>query len=267
MSSHVRRTWHKHHVGQFLVTIEVDPVAEGHVAQRHRDLTAVMSRLLDIFEKHRVRATWAVSDPAFSAATSLVLRAGVEHELAILGDANWLGASAGRTRFARQLERRVSQARSRGIAIHSLVPRVEPVGRHIDLVVKQGIRAVAGVEISPSSRRSQITPTSLHYGVWELPVTLRLPQPSAWRFITGWRLRRQIRRAAREASLLHLVIDVPAVAQEGPRCEAMIARLIVHIAELGDPGLLQVETLGTAAARLSHVPPLSPQHSILRRAA
>ena len=216
MSTH-HRTWQTHHVANVLVTVELDPIADTHCMVRHRGLADLTKRLVEGFDALRLPVTWAVNDPTYSAATSLVIRSAVPHELAILGDPNWLGPTAGRTRFARELARRVSQGRAAGINIRSLVPRVESIKRHIDLVIKQQITAVAGVELPPQVAYPWPTPHALHYGVWEIPVTDRLPRRSLWFLEGGWSALRKIGRAARDAATGARVIDVPALEQEGHR--------------------------------------------------
>ena len=114
-----------------------------------------------------------------------------------MGDRYWIGKTAGRTRFARELARRVSQARTAGIEAVTLVPRVAPVAEHIDLVVKHGIRAVVETTDDADARRETTTgPRALHYGVWEFSTTERLPLRSSWLPGGGWKLFRKIRRAA-----------------------------------------------------------------------
>ncbi len=267
MSGTNQRTWQQYHVGHFLVTVQLDPVADRRRLENHRELANVSRRLIALMDSHRLPATWAVSDPAHSAATSLILRSAVAHELAILGDANWLGATAGRTRFARELSRRVSQARHAGLQVTSLVPRVTTIERHIDLVVKQQITAISGVATEATSGGQFAGPRALHYGVWELPATSQLPARATWLSSGGWSTWRRVRRAARDAATYHLLIDAPAVAEQGRRAEKTITWLMRRVAELRDRGLIHVETLRAAAARLAGVPAPSPQQSILRRAA
>ncbi len=266
MSTH-HRTWQTHHVANVLVTVELDPIADSHSMERHRGLAEVTKRLVECFDTHRLPVTWAVNDPAHSAATSLVIRSAVPHELAILGDPNWLGPTAGRTRFARELARRVSQGRAAGINIRSLVPRVESVKRHIDLVIKQQITAIVGVDPPPQVACPWPTPRALHYGVWEIPVTDRLPRRAMWFFEGGWSVLRKIGQAARDTATFHLSIDAPTLEHEGRRAQRSVLWLAGRIAKLRDRGLIHVETLGTAAARLADMPAATPQRSILHRAA
>jgi hypothetical protein len=185
--------------------------------------------------------------------------------MAILGDATWVGATAGRTRFARELVRRVMQARATGLEVTSLVPHVASIESQIDLVVKQHITAVAGFESPESSRRST-APRAMHYGVWEVPISQHLPLQSS-RFFSGKRsLLKRVRRTISDAATFHLVVDAPAVAEAGPGTEKMIGWLAKRIAVLRDRGMIHVETMRSLSARLSNVPAVRPQRSILRAA-
>ena len=249
-----------------MITVELDPVADGHSTERHEELAAVTKGLIDLFNGCRLPTTWAVSDPAFSAATSLVMRSPVAHEIAILGDPSWLGPTAGRTRFARELERRVMKSRSLGIHVKSLVSRAESLQRHIDLVVKNGITAVARARAADVADHPRpMVPKAIHYGVWELPASLMFPHQAAGIF-GNWRLKRHLRRAVHEAATFHLIIDAAAVAEDGSRAKTRLARVAKRLAELQKRGLARIETLGASAARLAEVPPAAPQRSILRAA-
>ncbi|HEX2477392.1 MAG TPA: hypothetical protein VHK01_21730 [Lacipirellulaceae bacterium] len=267
MSRTNHRTWQNHRIGYFLLTVHLDPPSEAGSREKHPKLADFVRHTIELADEHQLPVTWAVSDPAYSAATPLVLRSATCHELAILGDANWVGPTAGRTRFARELARRVSQARSARINVTTLVPRVGSIDRHIDLVIKQRISAIAGVKEASSANRPMALPRARHYGVWEIPVSGSLPLRSHWWFCGKRFVLRQIRTAAHAAAVFHLVVDAPAMVQEGRGATATLAWFVRRVAELRDRGLIGVETLGETAARLSAVPSATPQHSILRRAA
>src|SRR5690554_2760107 len=103
-----RRTWHTDPVGHLHLTVEAEPLA-AELAQETRSVRKqppVIEALVEILDSYRLAATWAVGDPAHSAVTTLVTRSSVPHELALLGDHHWVGPTAGRTRFARELARR-----------------------------------------------------------------------------------------------------------------------------------------------------------------
>jgi hypothetical protein len=265
MSGTHQRTWQQYHVAHLLITVQLDSAATGHKLEYHQELAGVTRRLIALADSQRLPVTWAVSDPAHSAATSLIVRSAIEHEMAILGDTNWVGSTAGRTRFARELIRRLTQARAAGLEVTSLVPHVASIENHIDLVVKQHITAVAGFE-SPESGRHISTPRALHYGVWELPISQKLPLQST-RFFSGKRsLWKRIRQNIRDAGTFHLVIDAPAIAESGQSAEQTVVWLAKRIALLRDRGMVCVETLRTTSARLADVPAVRPQRSILRAA-
>jgi hypothetical protein len=261
------RTWQHYHVGHFAATIQLDPMADSRHAERTNELAEVTAQLIDLMDKHRLPATWAVSDPAHSAATSRILQSSVPHEFAILGDANWVGPTAGRTRFARELWRRVARARSAGLNVRTLVPRVSPIDEDIDLVVKQQITAISGVDAIPNTPPRTPSPRALHFGVWEIPVSARLPAPAVWFSNGGWATWRRLRAAAKDAVFFHLLIDAPSACEEGRTAQKAVTWLMSRVAALRDRGLLRVETLGAAAERLSDVPTARPQRSILHRAA
>jgi hypothetical protein len=249
-------------VGYVHWTVEAEPADIDHNLARNRGLAAVTEKLFELFDRHHQVATWAVGDPAHSAVATLVAKSKTKHALALLGDQFWIGETAGRTRFARELARRASQARAAGIEAVTLVPRVASVAEHIDLVVKHGIHALVATadEAATSALRS------VHYGVWEFGVGARLPQRRSWLPGSGWKLARSIQRAAKQASTVHLVIDAAAVEEAGRSATHSLERLLRKMEKLQDRGLVRVETLSAAAARLSDRPTATPQRSILRAA-
>lgn len=267
MSLANRRSWQQHHVGYVHLTVEAEPTDVDRSLDRHRGLAHVTEQLFDMLNRHQLPATWAVGDPSQSAAAGLVAASDTEHDLALLGDRYWIGKTAGRTRFARELARRVSQARTAGIEVVTLLPRVAPVAEHVDLVVKQGIRAVVAIAGATAKRTNATGPRTLHYGVWEFAATERLPLRSSWLPGSGWKLSGKIRRAALDASTIHVVMDASAVEEAGRSAINTIERLLRQVAKLQDRGLVQVETLKAAAVRLSDLPVVTPQRSILRSAA
>jgi hypothetical protein len=265
MSGTHQRTWQQYYVGHLLITVQLDSPAIGRQLERHQQLAGVTRRLISLADAERLPVTWAASDPAHSAATSQILQSPIDHEMAILGDETWVGATAGRTRFARELKRRLAQARATGLQVTSLVPHAQSIENQIDLVVKHQITAVAGLETSESGRQA-LSPRTLHYGVWEVPTSEYLPLRSSRLFDGKRSLWRRVRRTISDAGTFHLIVDAPAVAESGHSTEKTIAWLAKRIALLRDRGMIHVETLRSLSARLSNVPAVRPQRSILRAA-
>src|SRR5687767_8705122 len=82
---------------------------------------ATSERIFEIFARHRVRATFASSNPAASRHIARILAAPVGGEVALLGDSSWVTPDRGR--FAAELSRQVSRARAAGYAITTLALR------------------------------------------------------------------------------------------------------------------------------------------------
>jgi hypothetical protein len=266
MSQTIRKTWQSHRVGQVLFTMQIDPHdGEFHI-DRHRGLSELTRRMVNVFSAYQMRATWAAGSPAKCSATAAVMTSATEHELAILGNASWLGPNVGRMRFAQELGRRVHQAATAGVTVNSLVPQVSSIKEHADLLIKLGISSVAGLPRTVGAVPSG-TPRALHFGLWELPVTQNLPQPATWWSSTARSILRGIRTAAAEGSSYHLVVDLATVEREGAKCESIVAKIIRGVAELRNRGTVRVETLSSAAAKLGNVTVAAPQRSILRQAA
>jgi hypothetical protein len=259
-----RRTWRPHRVGQVLITVLVDAEVAQLDLGRQRCLAELNRRMIRLLSAHRLPITWALGDPARSPATPLILRAGMEHELAILGDSYWTGHGVGRPRFAGELARRIAQARAAGLEVTSLVGCSISIEPNMDLLVKQGITAVLDQHSAGSTIPQR--PRALYYGVWGLTASERLPLRTSW--FGGHRraLLRRIDRVARDETMMHLVIDSPEVAKGGAGGERILGRVAQRVAELRDRGHIRLETMRAAAARMANVPASRPQRSILRAA-
>src|SRR5689334_11701122 len=96
MSGTHRRSWQQPRVGHLNITVQLDSAAESHSLEHHKDQADVARQLITTVDAERLPTTWAVSDPAHSAATALIVKSNVDHELALLGDTNWVGPTAGR---------------------------------------------------------------------------------------------------------------------------------------------------------------------------
>ena len=116
------------------IDLELDP--QRRLVDQLRGLEDVTGRLAQLFSKYQVPATWAVADPAVSAATDRLVAANLAHEIAILGDRTWVGREAGRTRFAKELSRRVMRGRGAGLNVSSLLLRDVELEDNLDLLAR-----------------------------------------------------------------------------------------------------------------------------------
>ncbi|MEX0678167.1 MAG: hypothetical protein WD063_13880 [Pirellulales bacterium] len=255
-----------------ILTISVDlEIDVAHVGLAGgREIEELTARLLELFARYEMPATWAVADPAVSAAREPLAAARSGHELAILGDASWVGRAAGRGRFARELERRAARARAEGWPVDTLVLKTVLPIDHCDLAIKEGIiaaRHLSAAHSDGSPRRLQ--PQSLRFGLWAFPVSITLPGTSRW--LPGGGGSRAARFAIDEAisgkGLVHFVVDAPRLAARGRSGVRELVRVVEHAERRRRHGLLEVATLGATARKLARENHGRPSHSILRPAA
>ncbi len=197
--------------GILAISIDLELDVQRRGGDQQQSLETVGRQLTDLLAQYRLPATWAVADPAVSAATDRILATNPAHEIAILGDRTWVGREADRPRFARELTRRATRGRTAGLTISTLLLRGTELDSHLDLAVKQGITAVVRADATPSAKwfgraRTEVAP--LRFGLWQLPTQLALPCERDWRV---WRsparqARNELARAVGERQVFHLSI-------------------------------------------------------------
>jgi hypothetical protein len=247
--------WEPHHVSRLIITVEVD---SGPDTKTYTEIHHFAEGLLRNFDSQNIAATWALRDVRETALVPALIRSGSAQELAVLGDRSWIGAGATRRRFQSVLAHKVEAARGTGLRVRSLVPTVAGASAHTDLLINQGIAAVAGTG-RESQRAAQFsTPRTLHWGLWELPIAARFPA-------AGWLSNRKVwwrlKQAIADYATFHLVVDVGELAKQRNN---WALRTLERLGDLRNRGLVQIETLGTLAERMSSSCQPQGQRSILR---
>lgn len=251
------------HSGVFTISIDLDLDPSRPAKAQFRPLEEITARLTRLLGQHRVAATWGVADPAVSAAREPLTNLQAGHEIAVLGDASWVGHEAGRSRFARELTRRTTRARAMGLEVTSLLLRGADLTDHWDIAVKHGIRAVRN-----STPVAAMNPQQLRYGLWHIPAGGRLPGVSRWNVGGGtWSIRRKIHQASENLTVYHLAIDALRLAEHGGGALHTLDRVLNDAVELRRRNAIQIATLSSAARRLTGARVILPARSILRRAA
>ncbi|HEX4143151.1 MAG TPA: hypothetical protein VHY91_06345 [Pirellulales bacterium] len=258
--------------GILAISIDLELDVQRRGSDHGRSLETVGRQLAELLAQYRLPATWAVADPAVSAATDRILATDPAHEIAILGDRTWVGPGADRPRFARELTRRATRGRTAGLAISTLLLRGTELDNHLDLAVKQGITAVAQTEAAPGTKwfartRPEIAP--LRFGLWQLPTQLALPCQRDWRV---WRsparqARTELARVIAQHEVFHLSISGLAAAEASRSTLRSLDRLLLDVARGREAGQLVVETVAATARRLSGGRQSTPARSILQPAA
>lgn len=243
-----------------ILTISIDVDSQ---AGRAGDL---LQPCVELLHKHQLAATWAFADLGAPLAERLA-RSTSGHELALLGDASWVGRAAGRGRFAHKLSERLDRASSAGIAITSLAVNGATLGDQTELAVKHGITAVrhnAGDARSTSGSPGR----SLQGGLWNFSVGLALPGISRWWLGGGGggRARAAIDQAIAQRSTLHLAIDAARLVTRGGSAWRVLEGVLRYTSGRRANGMLDVVGLRAAATRLTAQYQAQPSRSILRAA-
>ena len=232
--------------GRIVFSVELELAIDRNSVLRQQNLDHITRRLLSLFEQHGLKATWAVADPAHSAATAAITASPLGHEVAVLGEACWLGPGAGRPRMSRELARRVGGARQRGIAVSTLILRDVTAPLDLGLIRDQHISAISYPSNSFSLAGS--IPHGPRSGVWHAPAAWRMPLAPCWWQPFGWQLARRLGQASRAERIIHIAIDGNALVDQQERGLAQVAATIEQAARLHRAGKLAVGSMSSHAA-------------------
>ena len=207
-------------------------------------LDDVTPELVALLDGHGIAATWAVADPARSAATDAILGSDLAHEIAVLGDRTWLGWGAGGSRSNRELARRISGATARQIDIRTLVLHNESSFANGLQLNELGIRSIRQ-PIGHSVLRP-VTLMGLAKGLAVAEQVTRLTLPNWWNW---WEGESPLLARCRQRSLLpdratcHLGIDAQQLCSAGPRGLQRLANLLDELSTLRARRQVQLLTL------------------------
>lgn len=220
--------------------LEIGRTSPGNLA-RLDDLTP---DLVDLLDAHRIAATWAVADPARSAATEAILTSSQAHEIAVLGDRSWLGWGAGGSRANRELARRITGAAARNIEIRTLVLHNESSFANGLTLTELGIKTIRqpiGHEVL-----RPVSLMGLSKGLVLAEQVQRMVLPTWWNW---WEAETSLTVRCRQHSLVsgratcHLGIDAQQLCTAGPRGLQRLGSLLSEIADLRNRYGAQLLTL------------------------
>jgi hypothetical protein len=218
------------------VVISIDRRCENSLGvQAHKNLDAASTTILGQLNEAGISATWGLESPADDPWARTLADRHPRHEIALLGDATWVGAGASRARFAGELTKRVTKARAIGIGLSSLVLTDTDLRADLDIAVKHGVTAVR-----PTSGQSG-DPAALRFGLWRVPATLRLTESRrSLLFAASRTFIRAVDAAVGARGLCHVVIDTQ---EFSSRHERTIRQVLAHVARQRVAGRLAVKTL------------------------
>jgi len=242
------------------VVLSVDLPAESSTGGRRHGTLA--QDLFHMVESRRLAASWVpLATGPFSLRDQLAAPHS-RHDVALVGDPSWIGKSAGRTRFARELSERVEALRSAHFKVAAIALRDAQIDDHLDLLVKHRIGMIRGHERGGA----RLQPRSVRFGVWYSPVSVILPQPSQWSWMgASWSFRQTISRAIRAAGVAHVMIDAARLDANSSALKELDL-VLAHLQRQRDRGVLAVTSLSGLAATLIRKPTARHSQSILRAA-
>jgi hypothetical protein len=260
-----------------VLSIDVDARVGAFDHQGRRDVEAAAATLAACVSELKLAATWAFTDLADGRLAKQLLTI-PRQQLGILGAGDWTGPAVARQRVAMALARHRQQFEAIGCLPASLVLERSAPTEQLDLLVKQGITAVRPAVEAPavagkgwltvlsrwmSSRRTRpnAAPRALRWGVWEMGVSLMLPEAGVRH------ARRTIDLAIAAGRIEHLVVDVADCVYATGSRSGGVERILKHLAQRRDAGLVESLNMAELAARLTFSRESHPARSILRRAA
>ena len=249
------QAWHRLAVG-----VDLGP------ADRSKNQWQLAAQLLRQFDRYRVPATWTVRD--FDVATVDLIRSSqrVHHEIGLEWDGLGVNDVAEVFQFNAVLRDRIAQAADLNIAVQALA--VDPNQRvSYCALAKAGVRTVRPARAQVARQVRPIETQRMRFGIWGVPVSCFWPHPSRlWQRIIQRQIGFQARTSAQDGHLLHVVFDVPRMAEIGDLNG--VERFLSVVAEL------QQRHMSFEACRLADVEKMArlqtvarPTRSILRRVA
>jgi len=216
-----------------------------------------VAKLLQSLRRTGIPATVAMASPGENSVAARVQDDALPHDFAILAEDTWVGQRVGRTKFARELARRVEVAGKNGIAPHTLALYGTELDRNLDLLVKHRIAVVRRCGIAG------FQPASLRFGIWQAPVSFSIPSTSPWQ-LGGleWTVHRALSKAAKEHGLVHVVADAQSLLE--PRFYATFERILGLVQQQQCKRHLTAVTLGTLVELLTPRRQTPASRSVLR---
>jgi hypothetical protein len=228
-----------------LIAVDCPPETGGklHVAEPRCSATAEW--LVDLFAEFALPASWAMADPARNTHCRGLLQQRAGHRITLLADPCWAGASRGRTAYARELNRRATEAATAGIVISSLSLRGMHSLPHLDLLVRHRIGVIRGGAVA-RRRTNPLRCECSRYGIWRAEPTMRWPARGGW---FGWNLagpQRQLAGRLPHGQVTHLLLDTASPSLRNPQGRRRLRKFLVFAqrqVEMGELVCLTLERL------------------------
>lgn len=251
--------------GVLVVTVDVPLAAD--IASSDPRVAGTIGWLRDLLDHLQLPASWGCAEAALPVAGRFLADTPARHELALVGDAAWLGHPCGRKRFARGLDARVATARSAGAPATTLFAHHTIRRNYVDLLIKRGLSAVrGGWDPYPGAGGS---PWAAHYGLWLFPASPALPRGNDRFTMRAWSAlqNRSLVRLADRGGYAQWDIDLGRLLCAGTPERDAVKRTLIKAERLRSQDRLGVYNMTGWVQRHRAVRLMRPSQSILRRAA
>ncbi|MCA9101810.1 MAG: hypothetical protein R3C10_19300 [Pirellulales bacterium] len=254
-------------------------------------LLAEIPRLLDLFDRLSLSATWALDDAAgVELARQIAVRT-AGHELALLVGPDALDDDASRGEVARYVVARQEQLAEADLTATTLAGEQSAawLERDVDLLAKHGIETVRfGASCNDSAmikRRlpavlgvcdwlwagaaPMVHPQNVRYGVWSLPGSMSMPAavPHTRLAADVARVGRSVETAAADGGVFHLVVHLERLLVRNTQGEMSLVSVLKRISHARAEGRLDVGTASQVTQQWARPSRTTvPARSILRAA-
>jgi hypothetical protein len=226
--------------GLLLVSIDCQP--DRHACGDAELIQAARS-LADLLGQYRISATWALADPANSPLPNQILRLPASQRIALLAEPHWAGEQAGRTRFARELTRRVEAAAASTIPLGTMALRGFELREHLDLLVRHRLAVVRGSGTRASGVGTPLETYCERFGIWQSEATCRFPESRRWLGIFPVAPKQAVAGGMARKTWTHLLLDVPTLARSSRTAWGRLERCLAFAERQMDAGRLTCVTL------------------------
>lgn len=222
--------------------------------------------LFQLFDSRGLPATWAAGRIHARQVSCCARDSGGSHEVAVLGNADWLPAENNRRTFYRTLVERMRGFRDERVPVTTLAMDDVDLFDHLDLLVKHRISMLRCRSTTAVTVARNLQPRSLRFGVWQAPTALRLSAHGS----TGWwaerKLLRAIRQCSRQGGIVHLLARADELLDHR-RYSSLLERLLQNVADRVQQDSLQCLTLQQLSRHVQQRPARLTSQSLLGRAA
>jgi len=161
--------------GNFQFCVDLGLGEDQTAISQHQQLAEMAGKLLDLFEQHQIPATWATPLSLTPRVAPVLCGSSTQHELAILGQSNWMGDEMRRAHVVESLEDHLSDARKYDVTIRSIVLRDSQGEMHHELFAKHGLRVVREAVDRPIRSQATRDPVATRKGAWFVSATALFP--------------------------------------------------------------------------------------------